>query len=664
MTEVPQAGWTQTAPAGGSYTVVLGVDQQVNGQNFGNQATHPPTNCISIDCPSNLVAQCTGVGAVVSFNVTATNACSTNAPHLICLPPSGSLFLPGVTTVYCTAYDPGSGASATCSFTVTVVNTTPPVMNCPGNLVVTSCTNVPVCYTVTATNPCCGSNVTVVCTPPSCSLFSPGTVTTVNCVATDCTGNSNSCSFTVTVILATDCFTNQPCCGPGLGPQSIQWLQLPTNSTFLLNDPLGANGGGTWIIANLPGYGNVLITQDSPTNVEMVCSNGDFGSPHSITSFDNVPNADGTFRFTQNVPGLYGPYSWGVIPGELGVAYATQYTTNGTDEPLPAFHVHFYFLNGPPNPCSLVFADIGLAKSTTNTWSQPLAFRTEYDLLYQAANYPAGPSAETELDGIYDTPLEGDVTGTVVSSAYDITGGDDYNTGWAIFQPTNAVTLDTLPSGSGTDIYGHSYPPTTNTYPCLSVSVNEQIKDEFSLTVGYLCCTNCPANCLLVQCPEGKTVQCGTTWMFDAPVATSCCTNLFVSSTGVATNIMIIPTTMVTNGTCPQFVTQSWLVEDACGDTDTCSQIVMVTGCCTNCLHVECPTNKTVACGSNWTFDAPAATTCCTNLTYTLLSSNVTQATSCETIYAGVWQVTDSCSNNSVCTQLVTVADDDATRPR
>ena len=70
---------------------------------------------------------------------------------------------------------------------------------------------------------------------------------------------------------------------------------------------------------------------------------------------------------------------------------------------------------------------------------------------------------------------------------------------------------------------------------------------------------------------------------------------------------------------------------------------------------IICASNKTVQCGSGWTFDPPwASDNCCTNLTYGLLSSNGASVGSCVTIYAGVWQVTDCCSNSSVCTQWVT----------
>jgi hypothetical protein len=155
------------------------------------------TNCVSpllVTCPPNKTAPC---GTNWTFDEpTATSCCGTNI----------SIIAEGaVTNGVCPKFITQTwfirdecGDFTNCSQTVTLVNTNPPVINCPGNMVVTACSNVPVCYTVTASNACC-SNVTVVCTPPPCSIFEAGTTTTVHCVATDCCGNSNACSFTVTV---------------------------------------------------------------------------------------------------------------------------------------------------------------------------------------------------------------------------------------------------------------------------------------------------------------------------------------------------------------------------------------------------------------------------------------------------------------------------------
>lgn len=78
----------------------------------------------------------------------------------------------------------------------------PPQINCPSNLVLNtdsgqgSKSNV--AYTATATD-YRGSNLVVSCVPPSGSTFPLG-VTPVNCTATDASGNTATCTFTVTIL--------------------------------------------------------------------------------------------------------------------------------------------------------------------------------------------------------------------------------------------------------------------------------------------------------------------------------------------------------------------------------------------------------------------------------------------------------------------------------
>jgi hypothetical protein len=75
----------------------------------------------NITCPSSLFAldQKGGpLGEIVSFTVTATDNCDPS-PSLVCVPPSGSFFPPGTTTVVCTATDE-NGNTLMCSFPVTV----------------------------------------------------------------------------------------------------------------------------------------------------------------------------------------------------------------------------------------------------------------------------------------------------------------------------------------------------------------------------------------------------------------------------------------------------------------------------------------------------------------------------------------------------------------
>jgi hypothetical protein len=81
----------------------------------------------------------------------------------------------------------------------TGVDTTPPVLTVQANMVVnaTSAAGAVVNFTASATD-LVDASPTVACAPPSGSTF-PFGVTTVNCTATDDSGNTDSGSFTVTV---------------------------------------------------------------------------------------------------------------------------------------------------------------------------------------------------------------------------------------------------------------------------------------------------------------------------------------------------------------------------------------------------------------------------------------------------------------------------------
>jgi hypothetical protein len=78
------------------------------------------------------------------------------------------------------------------------IDTTPPTIICPAKINLPCSVNllVPVTFTVTATDNC-DPSPKVVCTPASGSGFPVG-ATTVNCRATDFSGNTSTCSFTVT----------------------------------------------------------------------------------------------------------------------------------------------------------------------------------------------------------------------------------------------------------------------------------------------------------------------------------------------------------------------------------------------------------------------------------------------------------------------------------
>ena len=160
-------------------------------------ADHTPP---AITVPADITAQATGSGgASVNFAFSAADpddAVSTSS----CTPASGATFAIGQTTVTCNATDSHSN-SASKTFKVTVVDTTPPALS-----------NVPADKTVEA-NGFAGSIVDfippnavdlgeprlVTCAPARNSTFALGT-TTVTCSASDGRGNTGTATFKVTIV--------------------------------------------------------------------------------------------------------------------------------------------------------------------------------------------------------------------------------------------------------------------------------------------------------------------------------------------------------------------------------------------------------------------------------------------------------------------------------
>jgi hypothetical protein len=143
--------------------------------------------------PANITAEATSAaGAAVSFTVTATD----NAT-IVCTPASGSTFALGTTTVNCTAT--ASTGTTSGSFTVTVVDTTPPALTLPGTVTAeaTGPGGAAVTFTVSANDLVDGSRP-VTCDHASGSTFPLGS-TTVQCTATDTHNNTAHGSFTVLV---------------------------------------------------------------------------------------------------------------------------------------------------------------------------------------------------------------------------------------------------------------------------------------------------------------------------------------------------------------------------------------------------------------------------------------------------------------------------------
>jgi hypothetical protein len=184
----------------GSHTLTLTVDDGNGGSDSDDvMITVVDTTLPALTVPADQTLEATGPdGAVASFAATATDIADPS-PVVNCVPPSGSTFPLGTTTVTCTATD-ASGNHSEGSFNVTVRDTIPPSVTAPPDVTVAATGPLTV-VDLEANGPASATDAVGVVsgpTPDNPGPFAPG-VHTVTWSAGDAAGNSGSDTQTVTV---------------------------------------------------------------------------------------------------------------------------------------------------------------------------------------------------------------------------------------------------------------------------------------------------------------------------------------------------------------------------------------------------------------------------------------------------------------------------------
>ena len=236
-------------------------------------------------------------GTAVTYTASAIDAEDNPDPTPACSPASGWVFPLGTTTVTCTVTDSGN-LPASGTFTVSIADTTAPVLALPGDLTAeaTGPAGASVDFSVSASDTVDG-DVPVSCDHASGDTFAVG-ATTVTCSAVDHAGNPTSGTFHVTVSDTT--------------PPA---LVLPGDLTADATGPGGASVGFS---------GSASDTVDGDLPVSCDHASGDvFGlgtTTVSCSAVDTAGNpASGTFAVT--VTDTSAPVL--VLPGDL-TAEATR----------------------------------------------------------------------------------------------------------------------------------------------------------------------------------------------------------------------------------------------------------------------------------------------------------------------------------------------------
>ena len=141
----------------------------------------------------------------------------------------------GPNTVTLTVAD-AAGHTNQCTTSVTVVDGIPPTVVCPGSFstnLMAGSNSMAVAFAVSAIDNC--GPLTPQCVPPSGAGFPAGT-TFVTCTARDAAGNSNACSFAVTVCASAITVLNANDSGPGSLRQAL--LDLCPDGTITFHPSL------------------------------------------------------------------------------------------------------------------------------------------------------------------------------------------------------------------------------------------------------------------------------------------------------------------------------------------------------------------------------------------------------------------------------------------
>jgi ELWxxDGT repeat protein len=195
LTSSTQSG--ATFPLGATTVEVTATDEAGNANTCSFSVMVRDTVASVVTCPAAQVVEAVdGHGAPVTWPpATATDAVST--PSLSYDPGNGSRFPLGHTPVTATATD-GAGNISSCTFLVTVRDTTAPALSCPGRLQVeaTGPEGAKVDYAASASDAV--SKVSSWESHASGSTFPLGT-TEVSLRAEDAAGNTSRCTFLVGV---------------------------------------------------------------------------------------------------------------------------------------------------------------------------------------------------------------------------------------------------------------------------------------------------------------------------------------------------------------------------------------------------------------------------------------------------------------------------------
>ena len=483
--------------------------------------------------------------------------------------------------------------TAICSQTISVMDTTPPVLTCASNKTV-QCGSQWTFDPPTALDACCGTNVTVNVISTTTNGACPQIITRT-WEARDCCQSKAICSQVVTVVDTVP---------PVINCAALQALAITSTN--------GCDG----VIPNfcLPQYYSDLCCGIS--NCVQTPPAGTVVGP-------------GTHTVTLTVTDLAGNVSTCTIVFTVNAPMQSRVWNTGSTGSLAA---NFTVISAPapvitPTPAvpTALPGTAWLANSPQSSW---LSF---------TGNSQSAPP------GVYVYRLTFNLPCTNGASI----------TGRFLADDNSRIFLNGLPTPFTSGSYtvwsnvnltaGFAVGPNTLDIVVTNAIIWTGIRAE--LTNNFTCC--CP-NAMVLVCGTNKTVQCGTQWGFDLPTFAANCPS-------TNTTLTVISTVTNVTGNCSQTITRTWRASDCCGNTGICSQTVTVTD--TTPPVITCALPVQVECGTQWCFTPPTAYDACCGANVTINVISTTTNGLCPQFITRTWEARDCCGNKAICTQLIKVVD-------
>ncbi len=345
------------------------------------QDVTPPT----VTCPGtqteNADANCEFTLPDYIGMATIADNCDVN-PTVTQTPAAGTVITAGITTITITATD-ADGNTASCTFDVDVIDTTPPVVNCPGNQTETpdaNCEFTLVDYTGLVT-------ITDNCDPNPGLTQSPavGTVitgnTTITMTGTDAAGNTATCTFDVVLDDTTPPAISCPADITTCDPVVVYTVPVGTDNcagvVTTQTDGSGLTSGSTFPI----GTTTIEYTATDGAGNATVCSFTVTVNPTPTIAdagLDQTVCDTAMLTMAANAPGIGETGTWTIVSGIGAVTDPNDPATTVTGLAAGNLTLEWTISNGLCNP-SIDEVDILVESCTDFTITIPTGFTPDGD---------------------------------------------------------------------------------------------------------------------------------------------------------------------------------------------------------------------------------------------------------------------------------------------